>query len=328
VLERVELWICTVSNPLELKKFIARVHEYDNQKKNPVISIRFIYNGVDINRIELQNIAENLRREFPDTLIEVDLSPQLSLSDARNYAINFSDADWGIFLDDDTQIDGDFCNNLVVAIQDAAKRECVIVGGKICLSGVPSNLHPIHATFLSGLDYGDPDRVLRKEFVNGACFGLNRKWILDNTDLFSNQLGRKGSLLLSGEESLLISKVRSLGGSIWYANSLVVQHEVDFDRLTPNWLLKRLAWEAVTDSVIREILEKASKSKVSIMENALPTSEQVNIFLELRTLFTYALSGNFEKFENYRSFNRRSSNRIKLRNILGKVKSFFDKGRM
>lgn len=314
-----EIWICTIRNPSELTSLIlplARDYE-DDQIMTGLVSVRIIYNGAELNSSEL-HLAESI---FHDTIknlsVKVDSSQPLSLSSARNFALNNSIADWGIYIDDDVIVEPGFIKCALRAVEQANKYDCVLLGGKVELSGVPIGLEEIHRIFLSQLDYGTPSRVLDSEFVNGACFGLNRKEILGMSLQFSEQLGRKGSLLLSGEESLMISQVRKLGGQVWYENELRVNHLVEPERLSTPWLLKRVSWEAITASIIRANL--GSNSRDSIEYPNYPSHDDVMNILKQKSLIESALDGDTRILNSFRPKYKWQSYKVRLTSIRQKL---------
>ena len=311
----VEIWICTIRNPSELMSLISPLARgcEDDQIMTGLVSVRIIYNGAELNSSELL-LAESI---FHDTLknlsVKVDSSQPLSLSSARNFALNNSIADWGIYIDDDVILEPGFIKCALGAVDQADKYDCVLLGGKVELSGVPVGLEDIHRIFLSQLDYGTPSRVLDSEFVNGACFGLNRKEILGMSLQFSEQLGRKGSLLLSGEESLMISQVRRLGGRVWYENELRVNHLVEPERLSTSWLLKRVSWEAITASIIRANL--GSNSRDSVKYPSYPSHDDVMNILKQKSLIESALDGDTRILHSFGPEYKWESYKVRLTSI-------------
>jgi hypothetical protein len=291
MVEETEIWICTIKNPIELLPSLLALSE---QIRNigtmaSQLSVRIIYNGDKLTASQLSETSLAVDECIKNYPVIIDISEPLSLSAARNFALNISNADWGIYIDDDVVLNKDFVKYVYRAIDSANQNKCFLFGGRIELSGIPKNLDNLHRIFLSELDYGSPSRVLENEFINGACFGVNRKKILEMSLKFNDQLGRKGSLLLSGEDSLLVSQVRRMGASVWYENDLIVTQIVEPERLSSSWLLKRITWEAITDNIIASNLGTKGNSLNAPERN--PTHNEIVRIMKLKQLFTSALNG-------------------------------------
>lgn len=101
---------------------------------------------------------------------------------------------------------------------------------------------------LGYLQFGD--RPLQMDSITQKIIGANclfTRSILEQTGGFSENLGRKKNLLLSGEETLLQCLIESLGGAIWYHPEVAVTHSVAKVRLTAGWFYRRYFWGGVSD---------------------------------------------------------------------------------
>jgi hypothetical protein len=294
-----EIWICTTRNPLELMSLISTIESdcEEGQLMTGLATVRVIYNGSEVSSSELLATESIFSKEIKNISTKINSSQPFSLSSARNFALYNSTADWGIYLDDDVKLTPGFLKSAIQAVDHATENHCVLLGGRVQLSGAPLGLDEIHKIFLSQLDHGSPSRVLESEFINGACFGLDRSKILEMSLQFSDQLGRKGSLLLSGEESLLTSQVRELGGSVWYEHNLNVNHVVEPERLTANWLLKRMAWEAVTGNIIKANLGSIHFEPTECKCHA--SHDDVMSILKYKRLIESALEGDIRILDSF-----------------------------
>jgi hypothetical protein len=57
-------------------------------------------------------------------------------------------------------------------------------------------------------------------------------------------------VLLSGEESQIVSKLRDRGLAVYYEPAAVVWHCVDASRRKPRWLLRRMFWDGASQPLI------------------------------------------------------------------------------
>jgi hypothetical protein len=71
---------------------------------------------------------------------------------------------------------------------------------------------------------------------------------------FGSEIGRCGRSLLSDEEVQIAWKLQDGGHSVRYDSRIVVQHQIQASRLTPEWLLARLYWQGASTVVTRRML--------------------------------------------------------------------------
>jgi len=107
---------------------------------------------------------------------------------------------------------------------------------------------------LGYLQFGD--KPLEMHYTSHKIIGANchfTRSILVQTGGFDEGLGRKKSLLLSGEEIQLQRVIESLGGAIWYHPDVAVTHCVSLERLTPGWFYRRYFWGGVSDIYMKNM---------------------------------------------------------------------------
>lgn len=288
----IDVWICTIGDAETVRPILSALAKSVQIANHDFsLNVVVVFNGVSqAVESEPRLVASYSSSGF--TLSVLD-SEKYDLSRARNTALEASSSEFGIFIDDDVEIPEDFVTELYLSVLNCKLHHARLFGGRITLLNVPENIDPIHAVYLSELNYEKPNRILKTEFINGACFGLDVSWVREHNLNFNTNLGRKGSILLSGEESLLISEVRSKGGTIWYQHDLQVFHKVDKGRLTSNWLAKRLAWEAVTQSIIHDLQTTSYGETLRESDYVVPKVGVVHEILRNTQLFGRYLSGDF-----------------------------------
>lgn len=104
---------------------------------------------------------------------------------------------------------------------------------------------------LGEVDWGPaPRKLLPSEWIIGAnCF--YSRTCLERLNGFDERLGRKGSCLLSGEETLLQRRIEEAGGFLYYVPAAAIRHRVTPDRTRPAWFYRRYFWGGVSDAVLR-----------------------------------------------------------------------------
>ena len=173
------------------------------------------------------------------------------LSNARNVATSLAGAPLIAFMDDDAIARPGWLA-AIVAAYDSFGDETGVVGGKVNpIWGAPrpSWLHDDLLGLVSVIDRGDRARVLGKdEWLAGVNISF-RVALLKEIGGFNVGLGRNGSspALLSNEEVDIVDKIRERGHVVVYTPEAEVDHVVDGDRLSPAWIRRRIAWQAVSD---------------------------------------------------------------------------------
>ncbi len=71
---------------------------------------------------------------------------------------------------------------------------------------------------------------------------------------FSETVGRSGGNLLSDEDVQVAWMLQNAGRSVRYNSRIVVRHQIQASRLTPQWLLSRLYWQGVSTVLTRRLL--------------------------------------------------------------------------
>jgi hypothetical protein len=170
------------------------------------------------------------------------------LSRARNFGLSLVDTHLVAFTDDDCIPDKRWLTALATSrLWDQVSA----IGGPIQpifpngfdRGSLPNDL----VASLAILDLGKSAKVLEiDQDVYGAnmCFAVEHLTGID----FDENLGRKGSSLLSGEEVAFLSQLREMGLSIGYDPEAIVRHKISADRLEPSWFLSRFAWQGVSDA--------------------------------------------------------------------------------
>ena len=180
--------------------------------------------------------------------------PRLGLSYARNTGFKNAVGKYIAYLDDDAVVCPKWLEYIIKAFESNPGAGCV--GGKIAPiweSPRPKWLHDQLLSWLTTLDHGSTPKFLEdKEWV----WGTNMSFLAERLKIsggFRTSLGRKGSLLLSGEEMQLQDNIRERGYKIYYDPKIEVSHHVHPERLTKEWFFNRFFWQAVTDVEMKKV---------------------------------------------------------------------------
>jgi len=152
-----------------------------------------------------------------------------------------------------------------------AERNAACVGGKVVPvwsapspNWLPEELH----LYLTIVDMGGEVRELfGLEYPAGTNISF-RRTALERVGLFDPSLGRRGKLLLSGDEDELCSRLEKAGYKRFYTPDAVVHHVVPVLRLNKRWFIRRAYWQGRSSSLQREPRIFVGQAKVSASPRA------------------------------------------------------------
>lgn len=76
---------------------------------------------------------------------------------------------------------------------------------------------------------------------------------------FGDGAGRDGANLLSDEDVQLAWRLQDAGYVVRYDSRIVVHHQIQAGRLTPEWLLRRMYWQGASSVATRRVTGDASR---------------------------------------------------------------------
>jgi hypothetical protein len=121
-----------------------------------------------------------------------------------------------------------------------------------------------HLSLYTCVDHGAQSRLLEQgEYLVGANLAFDKEQLL-SLGGFDANLGRQGTVLLSGEEAAILAQLREKRLGIFYEATAAVAHSVDKSRRRPGWLLKRLFWDGASQALIDRSGSDGSRSSTSL----------------------------------------------------------------
>lgn len=213
------------------------------------------------NFVEPESHLSLIERYRNEPRVKVIGELKKGLSNARNAGVAASSGDVCCFIDDDAVAHPSWLGEIARAFVEFGP-ETAVVGGSVqpqWKSPVPSWLEPKYYGNLSIVDWGGDLRVATDAEWFAGCNIAFRKSYLEAVGGFNSTLGRSGSglILLSNEESDAADRIVKQGGLRVCAPQARVDHLIDPTRLSKNWLRKRIAWQAVSDYLMKP--EKADQ---------------------------------------------------------------------
>jgi len=175
------------------------------------------------------------------------------LSHARNVALAESQSPYIAFIDDDALAPPDWLAN-IARFFDSAEPDAAAVGGPaeaIWEAPRPPWLPDQLVSYLGAIDWGDQQMEVGPEQWLIGCNVAYRREAVAKVGGFRTDLGRQGHLLLSNEELELHERLRQEGYRVFYCPEVRVRHRVAKNRMTPEWMRRRVFWQAISDQMSR-----------------------------------------------------------------------------
>jgi GT2 family glycosyltransferase len=238
--------ICTHNRPIDVADCLEALYFQDLSDVQVIVVDSA--SRPDAHHALLQTIADRANLE----LIVLDTPGH---SAARNAALEVALAPWFACLDDDVVPARDWVAQAKRLTAEAPANRAII-GGRVdplYPSDVTIRIGPRWRQLLSLVqDHGEGERAGNAKVVGANV--IFRRNALRGVGSFSDQLGRVGEVLLSGDEKLVVERLRKTGWKIFYSDQLLVEHKIPHLRLTRQWAAKRAYWDGVSDQKIRRLM--------------------------------------------------------------------------
>jgi glucosyl-dolichyl phosphate glucuronosyltransferase len=205
-------------------------------------------------------LREGLLRRPPAHLLRLERS---GLSEARNAGISATSGRWVAFLDDDAVPSPNWLAELLGVLKRAPEN-CCAIGGQILPIYPPGPIPEMGRRWKMYLSLnettGERDCTDRFELIGANC--CFRRSAIERVGNFPLGLGRYGNVLLSGEDVLLMFRLRNNGWRIRYHDQFSVGHKVPRQRLDRRWVLNRAYWEGITTVRMNAALNESGKLRM------------------------------------------------------------------
>jgi GT2 family glycosyltransferase len=258
--------ICTYNRPAELGKTLHGL-----QKQTLASSLFEIIVVDNSENGSADDTVRSMMNRIPNLTYQRQAS--IGLSHARNLGISVAQGEWVVFLDDDAVPDSNWLSNLSESIELVPKPG--VIGGTVIPQWAiepprwcTQDLYP--ALSLSNYEASEKIRVLDfpREYPVGANVAYPRQ-LLEELDGFNPKFGRRGNLLLSGEETELNFRIRSAGYPIWFCPGAIVHHYIPRSRLKKTFFRSRFYWSGRTWALLHKEIHKGDGAFSKIARHAL-----------------------------------------------------------
>ncbi|WP_128893847.1 glycosyltransferase [Longirhabdus pacifica] len=233
--------ICTYNRADLLKQTLLSLKHVKGIEDSEVIVVD--NNSKDHTKDIVHQCTSELRDSVKITYV---FQIQQGLSIARNTGVKAAQSDVIAFLDDDAVPEPIWLNTIVDTFMQYP--EILAIGGKIEPVFEQSRPPWLISALEKPYTIVDLGKHLTYYKKNMHPYGANmamRKSLFDKYQ-FPLELGRKGNMLLSGEESWLFEQVRSNSGKMAYVPNMKVRHFIPAERLTKKWIKQRYYYQGVS----------------------------------------------------------------------------------
>jgi len=211
---------------------------------------RDLFEIIVVDNASTDNTANILKRFRDERAFRIVYEGTPGLSVARNRGWREAVGKYVAYLDDDAVAHEGWLGAACWAFGHLSpKPQCLT--GTITLAPeqpLPEWISEDLQVCLGYLDFGE--KPFEMHFPTQQIIGANchfTRSILEQTGGFDENLGRKKTLLLSGEETQLQRMIESCGGATWFHPDVAVTHFVGKDRLSSRWFYRRYFWGGVSD---------------------------------------------------------------------------------
>jgi glycosyltransferase involved in cell wall biosynthesis len=199
---------------------------------------------------DTRGLVAGLVKRVP--LIRYIYEPRLGLSVARNTGWREARGEFVGYMDDDAVADDTWVSAILESFDEGGPTTAAVGGPVDPLWEVspPAWLPEDWKALYGIINHGVARKVLAADQYLGGGNSAYRKNCLSNVGGFAENLGRIGGVLLSGEDNGVRNALHKAGLLYFYDPRVRIRHAVPAKRLRQSWLLRRVFWEGVSQSIL------------------------------------------------------------------------------
>lgn len=229
--------ICTFNRAGYLRKCIYSIINQKNINFSEIEIIIIDNNSSD----NTKDLVQELKENFKQITIKYYVEKNQGLSFARNTGIIFSNGEWLAFIDDDAYLIDNYTYSFFSILKKI--KNVVAFGGPILLDFESSKPVWYNNYIASVWGYFYPYKNSQYFKTNVYPRGSNmiiKKDIFIKYGYFNTNLGRKGNILIGGEEKEFFLRIKqNKQNKFFYDTSLIIFHSVPNERNNLNYIKKQ-----------------------------------------------------------------------------------------
>jgi glycosyltransferase involved in cell wall biosynthesis len=202
---------------------------------------RFEVFVVDNNSIDnTGDLVQDYMQSHPDYHLHYLTETRQGASFARNTGAAFAKGSLLCFMDDDAIAEPDYLERILVFFSSHA--DATGMGGRIIPKYIPAEpkwMSHFVSSLVGNFDYSKELVPFREGKYPLESNMIVRKEDFDRIGGFNTNLpGVVGTLRIGGEGKDFFLRLQSLGKTIWYDPTVIVQHVVEVKKLTPHYMYR------------------------------------------------------------------------------------------
>lgn len=244
---------------MNLITVIIPTHKHENRLEDLINLIGSLLNASDEKFIEEILIVDNgnslienidIQKIKSYKKVRIVCEPRIGLSYARNTGVLNSKTDIIAFLDDDVIVSESWAENMICGHN---RRNVLCVGGPVLISKSEKSKYPAWFSnyflrFILPPSFPKQSGIICPPYyLIGANISF-KKEVFEKFGLFDQDLGRKGTNLLSNEDIEFLARIPK--DSIWFEQEATVSEKILEKRLARIFMVRRLFWQGISDYIM------------------------------------------------------------------------------
>lgn len=173
---------------------------------------------------------------------------EIGLHNCRNKAIQISNGEILVFIDDDVLVLENWLRNLVLPFKE---KNIAMVGGKtlpVWEGDKPQWLDSVDPTYFSLLDLGPDSKLMHwPETPYGCNMAVNKTWAENLAGFSPDGIGKAFIEWYRGDgETGFARKIYKAGGNIYYSAEACLNHRIPQQRMSKGFLYRRTMKSAIS----------------------------------------------------------------------------------
>jgi glycosyltransferase involved in cell wall biosynthesis len=159
------------------------------------------------------------------------------LSHARNTAVEHSQSELIVFVDDDVVCESCWLRSLIAPFAGDPDQRIAAVGGEV-IPVYSEGVHRCGVQIYRPLRLrAEPGPIRNRQMLMGANMAFRREALVE-VGLFDTRVGRIGNALLAGDENRPIVRLRKKSLEIWFVPAARVFHELPRSRTSLTYAMR------------------------------------------------------------------------------------------
>lgn len=205
-------------------------------------------------------VVRSFQNRSVTVLYRACLTP--GLSHARNTAVEQSQSEFIVFVDDDIVCESCWLRRLVAPFAGDPDQRIAAVGGEV-IPVYSEGVHRCGVQIYRPLRLrADPGPIHGRQMLMGANMAFRRETLVE-VGVFDTRVGRSGETLLAGDENRPIERLKRKGFEIWFVPAARVFHELPRSRTSLTYAMRH-GYDSARSRVLNQTAALADNHLASL----------------------------------------------------------------